>query len=345
MRTAIVIGAGPAGLAPANHLADAGVQVTVLERRARTGGRAGSDRYGPLLLNQGPALYLGGAGARELARLGIRLDGWNPVAPFGSFFLTDPVRARRTAGGARATAALARFLVKVIRAGPVPGDLDVSRWLDVHFSDERARAAAAAAVRVTTFVADHDHFSASAAAAQLRSGLAGVRYLGSWQRLIDALELRAGARGASVIRRSAARAVRPEGGDGSSTPIRRSGMSSWWSPLPATGGRASPARGRVRPAPARRAPCSSRRHPRPRSPAAARARAPVRARHERAALLLHPLASRRGSPHRQRGRLPNRRGPSFGSRERLEAVADLMQPGWRDELVAARYLPRMTAVP
>lgn len=34
-----------------------------------------------------------------------------------------------------------------------------------------------------------------------------------------------------------------------------------------------------------------------------------------------------------------------GTRERLEAVADLLQPGWRAELVAARHLPRQVAVP
>jgi hypothetical protein len=34
-----------------------------------------------------------------------------------------------------------------------------------------------------------------------------------------------------------------------------------------------------------------------------------------------------------------------GDRAALEALADLMQPGWRDALVHARFLPAMTVVP
>src|SRR3954447_9889449 len=77
---AIIIGGGPAGLVAANELADRGVGVTVLERRARPGGRAASDAQDGCILNQGPhAIYLGGRAERELTRLGLALAGAPPA--------------------------------------------------------------------------------------------------------------------------------------------------------------------------------------------------------------------------------------------------------------------------
>src|SRR4051794_41830534 len=83
---AIIIGGGPAGLVAANELADRGVGVTVLERRARPGGRAASDTQDGCILNQGPhAIYLGGRAERELTRPGLAPAGeppaLNPPAP------------------------------------------------------------------------------------------------------------------------------------------------------------------------------------------------------------------------------------------------------------------------
>ena len=44
-RTAVVIGAGVAGLAAARHLVQAGVQVTVLEKAAYAGGRVHTEVF------------------------------------------------------------------------------------------------------------------------------------------------------------------------------------------------------------------------------------------------------------------------------------------------------------
>src|SRR4051794_8842374 len=75
--TAIVIGAGPAGLLAAAHLAEAGVSTTLLEAKADFGGRSASLCRDGLFLNQGPhALYLGGEAMRELGALGIDPPGW-----------------------------------------------------------------------------------------------------------------------------------------------------------------------------------------------------------------------------------------------------------------------------
>ena len=347
MRTAIVIGAGPGGLVAANHLADAGAEVLVLEARARSGGRAASDDYEGLVLNQGPhALYVGGAGVRGLAELGIRPDGWNPVSPLGSFLLPGPTTARRTPGGPRTALGLTRFLARVLRGGTVADGLSVTQWLDANLDDERARAAAAALVRVTTFVADHDHLSAEVAAAQLRVGAAGVRYLGPWQRLIDALERRARGRGVRILRRSAARAIEASA-QGWSVDTD-DGEHSAEMLVVAPGSPAAASRllgerfqGRLPEAP-RAAHVASldlglRRLPEPRRRFALGIREPHY-------LSIHSPKDAETAIVTVAAYLAPADETS-GARSRLEEVADLMQPGWREQLVATRYLPRMTAVP
>src|SRR3954447_11158118 len=74
-RTAIVVGAGPAGLTAANLLRDAGVAVTVLEAKGRPGGRAASDVVDGFILNQGPHALYAGASRRVLRGLGIDPPG------------------------------------------------------------------------------------------------------------------------------------------------------------------------------------------------------------------------------------------------------------------------------
>ncbi len=78
---AIVLGAGPAGLAAAQVLADGGARVVVLEARPRVGGLAGSERVGGHAVDLGPhrlhlaadertRSLLGHAGLVERARQG-----------------------------------------------------------------------------------------------------------------------------------------------------------------------------------------------------------------------------------------------------------------------------------
>ncbi len=99
METAIVIGGGPAGLMAACHLADAGVRTTVLEAKARLGGRAASDSQDGFVLNQGPhALYAGGPAMRELKTLGVDPPRWNPVAPTRSVLIRGGETQRLAAG-------------------------------------------------------------------------------------------------------------------------------------------------------------------------------------------------------------------------------------------------------
>lgn len=334
-RTAIVIGGGPAGLLAAAHLAGAGVKTTVLEAKSGFGGRAASTWQDGLFLNQGPhALYWGGPGMRELRALGIELAAWNPVSLTASVFVRSG-RVRRSTGG---TAALVRWISSVVRGrtGDDLADLSVDAWLDRSL-DGPARDAAAALVRVTTFVADHDRFSADTAAGQIRLGVwPGVRYLrGGWQSLVDALAAAAQQRGAALRTRAAVRAL---GGEAGRWSVSLDAEELSADVVIVAGG--EPA------AVARllgdRAPC-------PTGPPAEISSLDLGLRRlpRRRTFALgidQPTYLSRHSPPDAGGpRLLSLMSYARAPVSELEGLADVVQPGWRDELVLHRHLPRMVA--
>jgi phytoene dehydrogenase-like protein len=82
-----------------------------------------------------------------------------------------------------------------------------AEWVDT-CTDAKARDALRALVRVTSYVADHEHFDAVAALDQLRRGQRNVMYLhGGWQQLVDGLRAAATSAGATIDTRSKATAI------------------------------------------------------------------------------------------------------------------------------------------
>jgi len=127
-RTAIVIGAGMAGAAAARDLRAAGVDVTVLEARGRTGGRIRSDRAWGAPVELGAA-WIHGTGGNPLVPL-ARAAGLRLVPTD-----YDDAIARDTVTGRRSTAAEARWgrldglLERLGEAWP-PRSLSVADWLE-----------------------------------------------------------------------------------------------------------------------------------------------------------------------------------------------------------------------
>lgn len=75
LRHAVVIGAGPGGLASAMLLRAAGARVTVLERSDRVGGRCASFMQDGFTFDYGPTFYLYPSVLREtFAACGRSLD-------------------------------------------------------------------------------------------------------------------------------------------------------------------------------------------------------------------------------------------------------------------------------
>jgi phytoene dehydrogenase-like protein len=212
---AAVVGGGLGGLAAATLLARGGLRVVVLERASEPGGRAATHAEDGFFFNLGAhALYLGGAAARVLARLGVRWTGRKPPisglaelggrtyalpATGGSLLTTGLLGWSAKMQGARLLARLGSFDRRALTGVPL-GD-----WLEKQTADPTMRAAFETFVRVTTYANAPALLDAGAALAQLRlAQRAGVAYLdGGWQTLVDGAV--AAARAAGVELRTMAR--------------------------------------------------------------------------------------------------------------------------------------------
>lgn len=225
MRTDVaVVGGGLAGLAAASLLARAGRSVTLIERSSRLGGRAISTRTGEYALNLGPhALYLGGAAARVLRKLGVTYAGGAPPVS-GGYALRAGVRhtlpvgslSLLTTGLLRPAEKLeaGRFLAKVGRFDPAPlAGVSVADWLARSFAHAGVRELIAAFLRLSTYAHDPARQGAGAALAQLQLGVRpGVLYVdGGWQSLVDALRDAAREAGVCIETRREAARVEPDG--------------------------------------------------------------------------------------------------------------------------------------
>ncbi|HKH64764.1 MAG TPA: FAD-dependent oxidoreductase [Solirubrobacterales bacterium] len=335
-KKAIVIGGGPAGLVAASRLAEGGLETTVLEAASHFGGRAASEQRAGFFLNQGPhALYAGGPAMRELQTMGIELERWNPASPNSAFVRGG--KARRSLGG---MLGLMRLLRPLLRDDPEDlRSISASEWLGRNLPSEKARAAAAALVRVTTFVADQESLSAEVAATQLKLGfLPGVRYLeGGWQQLVDALAAHAEQAGATLRSRAAVRLLHQEGGGWTVALDEET--------LPAdvlvvaAGGPEAVAKLLGAKAPAAPGPAAEL------SVLDLGLRSlPRRTRRFALGIDAPTYLSRHSPPNHREGVLLSLASYAREPREALEAMADTVQPGWRDRLTFDRFLPRMVAV-
>jgi phytoene dehydrogenase-like protein len=353
---AIVIGGGLAGLVAANELVDRGVDVTVLEARARAGGRAETTEQDGFLLGEGPhALYLGGAAERILRRLRALPSGAAPLTKGAA-----AVRARESfllpvGGGSLARTKLigrggklelARLLATLPRRDARPlARMSAEEWIADELRDDVARSLVTALARVATYTGALDRLSADAALVQLRRAAdPGVLYLdGGWGAMVSLLVRRALDRGArletgvrveALARRGRGWLVDDRVADvvvlAPGEPARAARIAvavadtSGWTGRPASTvssldvGLAQLPRDRPRFAVA----IDERRVLSVQSPPARLARSGVLL-----AVWSHLLE--RGEPT---------------DRAHLEAFVDVVQPGWRSVQVLGRYLPRMTAI-
>jgi phytoene dehydrogenase-like protein len=272
---------------------------------------------------------------RELRAMGVELEWWNPVSP-GSVFVRGG-KPRRSPGGVVGMAPLLRQIYR--RAPEELAGLSTTDWLEQTLRSESARATAAASVRVTTFVADQKSLSADVAATQLRLGLApGVRYLkGGWQSLVDALAAKAEEAGATLRARSAVRMLHREAG-GWTVALDEETLHADLLVV-AAGDPDAAARllGEIAPS----AP----------GPAALLSvldlglrGLPRRSRRFALGIDAPTYLSRHSPPDHRDGVLLSLASYTREPREALEALADTVQPGWRDRLIFDRFLPRMVPV-
>lgn len=194
-----IIGAGLGGLACGALLARAGVKVTIVERKHEIGGRATSQKENGFVFDQGPhALYRGGPAEKLLRELGVPIEGRSPRAEgslalvgdrlvmlpigFSTMLSTDllPWRAKMEMS----------FLLARLDSLRAEGDETVSAWIEKHLAQPSARMLMHALVRLTTYSNAPEIMRASIALEQIKQRMKNnVLYLdGGWQSLVDGLE-------------------------------------------------------------------------------------------------------------------------------------------------------------
>ena len=228
-RTVVVVGAGLAGLTAAATAADAGAgagaDVTLLDAREHVGGRARTADVDGFLLNQGAhALYRGGPAWATLTELGVSPRGNTPNAAGAMGWRADGTLAPLPAGasslvrsdlvGWRAKVDLARLLARPARlvASVEPGT-SMQQWIDSRSRDTDTRALLGLFSRVSTYCGDLDALDAHAGVTQLVQALThGVVYLdGGWQQLVDGMQHVARALGVRVHTRAKVDAIDARG--------------------------------------------------------------------------------------------------------------------------------------
>lgn len=364
---AIVVGGGLAGLTAAAYLARAGRAVTLYERSRELGGRARTVERDGFALNMGPhALYRRAAGAPILRELGVRWHGGQPQQSGYGFaagrlqplptglrsLLTTTLLAR---GAKREFLTLLPRLLRLDTAA-LRG-VSLRHWLDRTIRHESLREMVAMLIRTATYAVDYERLSAGEALAQTKLALLGnVDYIdGGWRVLIDGVREAVIAAGVRIVADTPIVGVVREVGSGAVRSVRL-----------ADGTMRAAAAVLITTDPATAAALVDHADDTPLRTWADRA-IPVQM--ACLALALSALPNPDGilafgidcplylSVHSAVARLApaggavihlgkylrgDQRTDPDTDRQELERLLDLLQPGWRERVVARLFLPRMT---
>lgn len=334
----LVIGAGLGGLLTACAAAQAGARVVVVDGHD-VGGRARALPLGGVLVNTGPrALYRGGGLDRALRSLNIRVEGFRPpAAGFGCKdgalqpLPTSPASLLSTSllsSKAKKEAALALARITVGAFDVVDGEA-IGAWIARHTSHDDARMLVEGLARVSTYCpigvkggCGADDVDAAVALANMRAAFTrGVLYNGGdWCKVVDAVFARAVALGVVVDKRSVDAIDDEDAGHvvvaGSPQTARSlASVPSSTEPVYAS--------------------CLD----------LVLARLPVPA-HRFVLGVDRPLYFSVHSPPQQASPVVVHVLQYGGgaSRDDLEAFVDVVQPGWRDVVRGARFLPKMVVM-
>ena len=344
----VIVGGGLAGLATAAFLAKAGRPVTVLERANGLGGRADTHASKGYFFNLGPhALYAKGAGRAVLDELGVKISGHAPPT-HGLFAVRGGERHVLPAGPGslfRTTLLPWREKLEFLKVLATLPKLDVSRfetltireWLDRELSGSLARELVEALLRLSTYANAPDIAGVRSALAQLQLGVHGaVLYLdGGWRTIVTGLAAAARNAGAHVETSCAVAAL------GQDSVVLDDGRKLKASAIVLAVAPSEVARlaGHVTKLEPTRAACldvALSRLPDPTTNFALGIDEPLYLSVHSSVAKLAPDGG--ALIHVARYLAPGETSDA----NRLEALLDLMQPGWREVVVEKRFLPKMT---
>jgi phytoene dehydrogenase-like protein len=361
----VVVGGGLGGLAAGTYARRLGGKVTLLEKSQFLGGRARTDEKDGFFTNLGPhALYRGGPGMRILRELGIHPAGGTPKSS-GQYAVRRGAKHTFPSGmlsmlitglfDLPAKFEVARLLASFGRiSGSQVMGLTCQEWVETEVTHPDVREFILAVFRLATYANAPDLFSAGVAIEQLKLALKdNVLYIDEgWQSMVDSLA--AEADHAGVMIRKGARCVAVErDGTGSVSAVRLDtgeaiaaervivaatpqaaldliqGGSPW---LKRHAEAAIPVK----------AACldvALSTLPRPNATFALGIDAPLYFSVHSASARLAPDGE--AMIHLGKYLAPGDSGSGTAEKE-LESLLDLIQPGWRTEVVFKRFLPELT---
>jgi phytoene dehydrogenase-like protein len=217
-----VIGSGIAGLVAACDLARAGKQVVVLEKAEQFGGRAMTVQKNGALFNLGShALYRGGEADRIFRELGLKLKGGSPSLNVSVLWNSKVMSMTRFLFSRHFTWStrieLTRALMKLMRLDPAADEVaaaSVRAWIERHLRDPMGRNLLYALVRTSTYTLAPDVQCAGPALGQARRSFKpnSVLYVeGGWQSIVDQLKETAIRAGAEFVRSAGVAAIEHDG--------------------------------------------------------------------------------------------------------------------------------------
>ncbi|MFY0562825.1 phytoene desaturase family protein [Archangium lansingense] len=362
----VVVGGGLGGLVVAVMLARGGRKVTLLEKSRHLGGRAHTTEVEGYRFNLGPhALYLGGAAVRVVESLAVPMQGGCPRGE-GSFALKNGHLHSMPAGavsllmtdllGAAGKLEFGRVMTGLSRVdAETLGGRSLREWLDEHVTRAEVREVVAAFFRVSTYCADANALAADVAVAQFQLARKGVRYLdGGWSELVKALagkakeagvEVVGSARVESVVREEGATQARVRGvqlADGTeyeAEAVVVTGAPRDVSALLPGDEVVAGWEAEVKPVKAASLEVGLSKLPRPRALFALGVDRPWYASVHSAWAKLAPEGGAMVHVAKYLGG-----GETEASEGELEGVLDVLQPGWREQVVTKRFLPGLTVM-
>lgn len=356
----MIVGGGLTGLSAAAILARAGHAVTVLEKSATLGGRARTQQQGDFFFNQGAhALYLGGPSEKLLDELGVPYSG--SIVARDKFLALEGGKlhmmptgvaslARTTLLTPAAKVEFARLLTSLNHINLAKlHNVSVHDWLERQVRHPQLRQFFLALARLTTYTNAPDMLSAGLFIPLLN---AQVRYLdGGWQTLVDGLRQVAQVAGAQILTHARVAAI--EVSEARHTVRLTNGESHTASAvllavdphaaaaLLTNGAHTELNRWAAQSIPARAA-CfdvALRRLPEPRHLYALGIDRPLYYSVHSAWAKLAPEGG--ALIHTMKYLRPDESAEPEVSRQELEALLDVVQPGWRTEVIEQSFLPHM----